>query len=184
MVGEAYRNPSRMPDGGPFYGGYPRGYLERVHSMFPDAKKILHAFSGGLTHVMAVDVAWPDREWFGPSTRHTVELVDCMGPEEGRHPTWQGDVTTMPEEWAGRFDLVLADPPYSKEDAKKYGVKMPSMRQVLREIRRVTRVGGNLVWLDTRWVQHRKDEWKTWGVVGVCRSTNHRARFASFFRRV
>ena len=43
MIGACYKNPN------PLYGAYPHGYLERVHSMFPDAREVLHAFSGGLT---------------------------------------------------------------------------------------------------------------------------------------
>lgn len=189
MIGNQYRNPSRMPDGSPFYGSYPHGYLERVHSMFPDAKHILHVFSGGLTQEMAIAAAWPEtakrianrqdpgHDW----ACKTMELVDLGG--EGRHPTWEGNVETLPTEWSERFDLVLADPPYSKEDAAIYGPRMYNRRKVMTELHRVTAEGGNLVWVDTTWPQHRKDMWKTWGTVGLVRSTNHRMRLVTFFER-
>ena len=185
MIGSCYKNPNKL------YGAYPHGYLERVHSMFPDASDILHVFSGGLTRDAAMRAAYPnimqakdeglelglDADVVG------MELVDSKGPEDGRYPTWQGDVTAMPEDWAERFDLVLADPPYSAEDCEVYGVKPTPVKKVLAELHRVTKVGGNLVWLDQKWPMHNKNCWKTWGTVGLVRSTNHRMRLVSFFQR-
>lgn len=175
-IGACYRNPNSL------YGAYPRGYLERVHSLFPEARSVLHAFSGGLTEEAAVDAwvsavpavadAWPP------------ELVDCMGPEDGRHPTWRGDILDLPESWAGRFDLIFADPPYTAADAERYGTPMVNRREVIAALRRVARPGGNLVWLDTVWPMHRKDEWKCWGQIGLVRSTNHRVRLVSIFEAV
>lgn len=43
MTGQDYQNKSGM------YGAFPRGYLESVLSLFPDADRILHLFSGSLT---------------------------------------------------------------------------------------------------------------------------------------
>ena len=48
-IGSAYSNPN------PLYGAYPRGYLKRVHAMFPDAQNALHVFYGGLTEKAAVE---------------------------------------------------------------------------------------------------------------------------------
>jgi hypothetical protein len=186
MIGACYKNPSRNPDGTPFYGAYPHGYLERVHAMFPDAKSILHVFSGGLTFDAAVAARFwqgPPSEEMGP-TGYRITLVDMHGPEQGRYPTWQGDVLAMPEAWQGRFDLILADPPYSKEDAAKYDCPPPQRGQVMRALRRVCKRGGNLVWLDQVWPMHRKVDWKTWGTVGLVRSTNHRVRMVSMFEAV
>lgn len=180
-IGAAYKNPN------PLYGAHPRGYLERVHCMFPEKRRVLHVFSGGMTAEHAAACAWPkvlQRKLAGDSSAGRelqMELVDLKGPEEGRHPTWQGDATAMPEEWAGRFDLILADPPYSAEDAKRYGVKMPTVSRVMRELHRVAAPGCDLVWLDQRWPMHSKTQWKCWGHVGLVRSTNHRMRLVSFF---
>jgi hypothetical protein len=182
-VGACYKNPNRL------YGAYPYGYLARVHSMFPDASKILHVFSGGLTVDNAIMAAAESEasahelplEATGP---HEVELVDLHGPEAGRHPTWQGDATAMPQEWAGRFDLILADPPYGDEDAAVYDTPMPQARLVMRELRRVAALGCNLVWLDQKWPMHKKTQWRTWGHIGLVRSTNHRMRLVSLFEAV
>ena len=109
-----------------------------------------------------------------------------MGPDQGRHPTWMGDILSFCERWqeTSRFDLVLADPPYSKEDAAVYGTSMPSIRHVIGALRRVCKPGGNLVWLDQKWPMHRKSDWKTWGHIGLVRSTNHRMRLVTMFEAV
>lgn len=170
-IGACYKNPN------PLYGAYPHGYLDRVHSMFPDARRILHVFSGGLTFSEAMQVGIADT-----GVPFMLELVDSQGPDEGRYPTWQGDVCAIPEEWTNRFDLILADPPYTKDDAAKYGTKMPVIRDVMRELHRVAAPGANLVWLDQKWPMHRKDQWKTWAHIGLVRSTNHRMRLVSMFQ--
>lgn len=179
-IGACYKNPNRL------YGAYPHGYLDRIHSMFPDAKQVLHVFSGGLTYDAAQEVR--DRHSLMRVTPRPpatdLELVDCKGPEDGRYPTWQGDVTAMPQEWWARFDLILADPPYGKEEAKNYGTPMPSIPKVMKELRRVARLGGTLVWLDTQWPMHSKKDWKTYGHIGLVRSTNHKMRLISMFEAV
>ncbi len=192
MIGACYKNPNDL------YGAYPHGYLARIHAMFPDAKNILHVFSGGLTLRSACEAAgWSSyvkaidaiEESTGKAPTYmvagklpaTMELVDSMGPEDGRFPTWQGDVTEMPAKWTGRFDLILADPPYSPEDCKKYGVKSTPTLRVMSHLWRVAKTGANLVWLDQKWPQHKKTLWKTWGTIGLVRSTNHRMRLVSCF---
>lgn len=178
MIGACYKNPN------PLYGAYPKGYLERVHAMFPEARRVLHAFSGGLTYENAK--AAHDQFGFHVTPRapaRDVELVDLKGPEDGRHPTWQGDLHDFCElpDRQGRFDLILADPPYSAGDAEKYGVPMVNRGRVMRSLRKVAARGANLVWLDQVWPMHRKDEWRTWGTIGLVRSTNHRVRMVSMF---
>lgn len=179
LIGACYKNPSRL------YGAYPHGYLERVHAMFPDARDILHVFSGGLSYSAACEAyarGFNDGSTGISTFPEAIELVDLKGPEDGRHPTWQGDVLHMPATWAGRFDLILADPPYSKEDAEKYGVPMVNRGQVMRRLHDYAKTGGHLVWLDQVWPMHRKSRWDCWGQVGLVRSTNHRVRLVSFFQ--
>lgn len=177
LIGNCYRATN------PIYGAYPPGYLVRVHSMFPDARKVLHVFSGGLTFDAAMKPLQEATRRYEVDSPE-LELVDAMGPAEGRSPTWQGDVCAMPAEWAGRFDLILADPPYSAADAVRYGYPMPQSRKVMRELRRVAQPGANLVWLATDWPMHRKDEWRTWAHIALVRSTNNRVRLVSMFEAV
>lgn len=182
--GACYKNPN------PLYGAYPHGYLDRVHSMFADASSILHVFSGGLTKEYA-DIAAARGECLangeGPleaAGPFDIELVDLHGPEKGRNPTWQGDLFDMPKEWHGKFDLILADPPYSVDDAAKYEVAMVNRGKVTRHLRDFAKKGGNLVWLDQVWPMHSKGLWKCWAQIGFVRSTNHRMRLVSMFEAV
>lgn len=182
MIGNNYRRTNDL------YGAYPPSYLKRVHSMFPEARRVLHLFSGGLTEQDAaafIEGVEVDHEGDMHADKDfDLDLVDSKGPDEGRYPTHQGDVTDLPEEWASKFDLVLADPPYSADDAKKYGVKMPNIPKVMREAARVTKPGGNLVWLSTSFPMYRSDQWKLWGTIQLLRSTNHRVRGVFIFETV
>lgn len=177
-IGAQYKNPNRL------HGAYPYGYLKRVHSMFPEAQNILHVFSGGLTLAEARKAAWPfDGDLFDIEHR-TMQLVDCKGPEEGRYPTLVCDVMSLPLDWVGRFDLILADPPYTTHDAEIYGTPMPNRAAVMKQLRKVCVRGGNLVWLDQMWPMHSSLHWKCWAHIGLVRSTNHRVRLVSMFTAV
>jgi len=149
--------------GSGYYGSYPRGYLPRVLSLFPDRVRTLHVFSGSLPPrpgEVRVDLL-PN-----PDARADVKA-------DARHLPF-GDRT---------FDLVLADPPYSSLDAERYGTTMPSRLAVVREIARVLEPGGYLVWLDLVRPMYRKSELEGVGLIGIVRSTNHRVRLATIFRR-
>jgi len=152
-IGNDYRNKTE------YHGAYPRSYLPRVMSMFPDMQNVLHAFSGSLPP--------------GPYTR-----VDLLQPAEVNC-----SVESLPDDWTGCYDLAMADPPYTKKDAEIYGTPMPVGRRCTLELARVLRPGGWLVWLDTKWPQFRKRLLEHRGFVGVVRSTNHVVRLASFFER-
>lgn len=146
----------------PLYGAYPPRYLTRVLALFPDARRILHAFAGCVAP--------------GPWLR--VDISHARRPA----PDLVADVTALPLA-DGIFDLVLADPPYSREDAARYGTSMVNRPKALRELARVTRPGGTLVWLDTQVPMFAKRDWHWWGAVTIIRSTNHRVREATFFER-
>lgn len=167
MVGNNFRSSSKL------YGAYPPGYLRRIQALFPEARSILHVFSGSLTPEVL------EKEW--PGVQHM--RVDAV---QERDPDILCDAEQLSAEIgaASHFDLVLADPPYSVEDAKRYGFKMPNRRKVLREIHKVIAPGGHLVWLDTVRPQYRKDEWHAWGLICLVRSTMHRVRLISMFQRV
>lgn len=170
LIGAAYANPN------PLYGAYPRGYLDRVLCMFPGVRSVLHAFSGGLTLQAAVDAMVTPGDY-------DIELVDLI-TGHGRAPTHVGDICDLPPSWGERFDLILADPPYSITDAEKYGTPMINRAAVLRSLRLVAKTGGHLVWLDTVWPMHSAEEWRACGHIALVRSTNHRVRLVSFFEAV
>src|SRR5690606_25593272 len=120
----------------------------------------LHAFSGSLPA--------------GPYIR-------CDSRQEAELPCSVNDVPDLIT--SPVFDLVLADPPYSDEHAKRYGTPMVDRLRATRSLARVTRRGGFLAWLDERWPMHRKTEWITVGRIFLETSTNRRVRKVSIFER-
>lgn len=151
--------------GSGYYGAYPPDYLRRVRALFPDlvAGRVLHLFSGSLK---------PDSDIRGIR----IDINSALRPDVC------GDAMRLPFR-DGVFDLVLADTPYGPEHAKRYGVQMPNRLVVMREAARVTRIGGFLVWLDTKLPMFRKHEWHWCGGPMVIRSTNHDYRGAAIFER-
>ena len=177
VLGNDYRNKS------PLYGAFPPGLLKRAFALFPDATSVLHLFSGSLTdeHVREAWQAAHPKTLFLP---RQVRFDNARMPEAAAaDPDVVGDaadVGSLPH----RFDLAIVDPPYEKADAKRYGVKLPNKKLIVAELAKVVRPGGHLVWLDTKLPMFRKLEWEWVGAFGIVRSTNHRVRLLSIFRRV
>ena len=82
-----------------------------------------------------------------------------------------------------QFDLVLADPPYSVEDAEHYQTTMIKRNKVMRALQRLPS-GAHVVWLDQVLPMYRKDEFALEGVIGMVKSTNHRFRVVTIFRKL
>lgn len=147
-----------------YYGAYPHGYLPRINAMFPDRKKIAHVCSGSL----------PAGDYTRIDCNSALSPEICCRAEElTQH---------IPE---NSFDLVLIDPPYSKEDAEHYGTVMLNRRKVLEEIHKVLIPGGWVVWLDQVLPMFAKDKWDWSMAIGMVKSTNHRVRgIFGFCKRV
>jgi hypothetical protein len=144
-------------------------------SMFPDAERVLHLFSGSLTKAQLDDLHGPD----------VVHRRFDINPE--MEPDIVGNAEELSQSFPdtrGAFDLILADPPYSQEDAMRYGTIMVKRNKVFAEAAKVLAPGGHMIWLDQVLPMFRKIEMHLWGVIGVVRSTNHRFRVASIFERV
>jgi hypothetical protein len=147
-----------------YYGGYPAGYLRRIAALFPDRRRVLHVFSG------KVDLsAMPG------------DTVDC---NPAVNPTWLADAHNLSDVPLGRYDLVLADPPYSVEDAERYQTTMVQRNVVMRSLAAGMSAGARIVWLDQVLPMYRKDEWVIEAVIGMVKSTNHRFRVTTIFRRL
>jgi hypothetical protein len=147
-----------------YYGGYPAGYLRRIGALFPDRKHVLHVFSG------KVDVSALPGD--------TVDSNPTMAP------TWVADAHDLSGVPLARYDLVLADPPYSIEDAERYQTTMVKRNVVMRSLARGMTEGARIVWLDQVLPMYRKDEWAVEAVIGMVKSTNHRFRVVTIFRRL
>lgn len=144
----------------PIGGAYPASYLERIMTMFCDRKNVLHLFSGSL----------PPGDYL---------RFDMLQPAEVN-----GDAHNLSSYFKRKkFDLVLADPPYSGEDAERYGTPMVNRNKVVKECAKILHPGGYLVWLDCVLPMYRKDEFKYVGTIGLIRSTNHRFRIVSIFKK-
>lgn len=146
-----------------YYGGYPPTYLKRVRALFPDKKRALHLFSGRV-----------DTDAFPGDT------VDCNPKMKPTYCVDANDLWTVP---LRRYDLILADPPYSVEDALRYGTPMINRNAVIRSLASDCRSGTHVVWLDQVLPMYRKADWVLEGVIGMVKSTNHRFRVVTIFKR-
>ena len=117
MGGQDYQNAS------PMYGAYPKGFLQGALSLFPDAKRILHLFSGSLTadQVRNARTGPEPVQLRFDNGRHPAAAAakpDIIGDAEQLSMLWarySGGVRDVP-----LFDLILADPPYRLPDQRRY----------------------------------------------------------------
>jgi hypothetical protein len=147
-----------------YYGGYPQGYLKRVRALFTDKRRVLHLFSG------MVDV-----------TQLPGDTVDIR-PET--KPTFLCNAHTLEGVPVEDYDLILADPPYSEEDADHYGTPLVDRNKVVRVLAERMSPGAHLAWLDQAQPMYRKDALKPEAAIGIVRSTMHRYRCLLVWRRL
>jgi len=147
-----------------YYGGYPHGYLARVKALFPDKQRVLHLFSGH------VDLATFPGD--------TVDLNASL------QPTYVDDAQTLANVPVEQYDLVLADPPYSVEDAEHYQTTMVDRNRVMRVLGARLPVGAHVAWLDQVLPMYRKSALETVGYIGIVKSTNHRFRVLTLFEKL
>jgi len=158
MIGNYYKNATD------YHGAYPHSYLDRMFALFPEKQRVLHAFAG-----KTQKGRWPEEI--------TVDINDAVGPDV------MGDVEHLSELSLGQFDLILADPPYSGEDAEKYGVPMVNRNAAVKELAKALKPGGHLVWLDQMFPMYSNRVLKLVGTIGIIRSTNNRVRMAFVWKR-
>lgn len=144
-----------------YYGGYPAGYLHRIRALFPDKRNVLHLFSGRV-----------DRSIIPGAT------VDV---NRSLHPDFVDDAQTLRRVPLHQFDLVLADPPYSVEDANRYQTTMISRNKVMKALGKKLNPGCHVVWLDQVLPMFLKRQFSIEAVIGMVKSTNHRFRVVTVF---
>ncbi len=147
-----------------YYGGYPAGYLRRVAALFPDRQRVLHLFSG------KVDT--------------TVLPGDTIDSNAALNPTYIADAHDLSGLPLASYDLVLCDPPYSVEDAEHYQTTMVQRNVVMRSLGNALAPDTYVVWLDQVLPMYRKDQWALEAVIGMVKSTNHRFRVVTVFRKL
>lgn len=158
IMGNNYRVKSK------YYGGYPAGYLRRIKALFPDKQKVLHLFSG---HVDTVTLPGD-----------TVDIHPHL------NPTFVDDAHTLTKVPVEHYDLTCGDPPYSVEDCNHYKCTMVKRNVVLKSLGARLPSGAHVCWLDQVLPMYRKDQFAIDGVIGVVKSTNHRFRVVTIFRKL
>ena len=147
-----------------YHGAYPGDYLRRIAALFPDHRRVLHLFSG-MTDLKRMP-------------------GDTLDIRSELNPTYCVNAETMPGVPLERYDLVLADPPYTREDAAKYGdTPMVVPGRVMTALERLVS-GAYVVWLDEREPTVSKAAFVHEGLIGLSTSAGHRCRQISIFRRV
>lgn len=146
------------------HNSYPAGYLKRIKALFPDKLNVLHLFSGKVDTVI-----FPGK---------TVDINPANNPD------YVDDAQSLLNVPLATFDLVLADPPYSVEDCDHYQTTMIKRNKVMKALGRGLVSGTYVVWLDQVLPMYRKDEFSLEAVIGMCKSTNHRFRMITIFRKL
>jgi hypothetical protein len=146
-----------------YHGAYPNKYLERVLSLFPNYENVLHLFSGGL------------------KTDEPTHWTFDINPET--NPNRVGSANRLSEYFPQvKFDLILADPPYDKANAKIYGYPMPNIPKVFREMRKVVNKDALVVWLCTRKPMYSNEDWEWMGTIALDCGTNRLFRGVFLFQ--
>jgi len=149
-----------------FYGAYHQEYLTRITSLFPDAGRVLHLFSGSLP----------------PSANYTRVGIDPTG--KGTTADIIGNAEALSSFLPFRPDVIYADPPYTKQEAEdEYQVSLINGPRVVSECARVLQPGGYLVWLDQRLPVFSNNEVNLVGVISYIRSTGNRFRCVCIFKK-
>lgn len=146
-----------------FHGGYPPTYLRRIKALFPDKKNALHLFSGRVDTVVFPGVTVDNNAETGPDIVDDAHRLENVPVED--------------------FDLVLADPPYSVEDCDHYQCTMVRRNVVMRVLGSRLPAGAHVVWLDQVLPIYRKVDFHVEGYIGMVKSTNHRFRVVTIFRK-
>lgn len=151
--------------GSGYYGSYPPGYIKRVYSMYPNSERILHLFSGSLV---------------GENIKHSIAEVKTLDMNAHLNPDYVANAENFDY---GKFDVIFADPPYSKQDAENYGYCLCNKKKVLKQCHKALKSGGHLLWMDQSIPMYSKKNWKWVGVISMYRSTNHRIRGVMIFEK-
>lgn len=139
------------------YGSYPHGYLQRINALFPDItnENTLHLFGGSLD-------------------KNKYNVVEINDGNDVNDLSFLGDL---------KFQLIIADPPYSIEDCDRYGCCMINRNKVLKEASKYLVKGGFIVWLDQVLPMYKKVDIKPVAYIGMVKSTNHRFRVITIFQK-
>lgn len=162
-----------------FYGSYPAGSLERMRTLMGvgPADPILHVCSGKVR-----DYPGPHGGIYYPGLGENDRTLDINPKLE---PDYLQDARAAwplppPElECGGLWPAILADPPYTEDDADHYEFagreKLPTPNELVKRAMEVLHVGGRFGILHYAWPKVPKNA-KTLAVVAVTTGENNRMR--------
>lgn len=116
-------------------------------------------------------------KYYGGFPGDTVDLNADLAPD------YVDDAQTLERVPLERYDLVMADPPYSVEDCEHYGTPMINRNKVVAALGARLTTGCHVVWLDQALPMYLKDQFAWEGAIGMWKSTNHRFRGITIFKR-
>ena len=147
------------------YGEYPATFFRRVIAMFPSVKeeKFLHLFSGTMGEDFGLTVDGSDK--FNPDVIHILTKDNPLPFKDNI------------------FDVVLADPPYSSEDAKQYGLPYPGPETILKESIRVLKPGGYFLFLHIMYPSYKRKSVSLVGLIAVITGFKSITRLLSIFKK-
>jgi hypothetical protein len=148
-----------------YHGAYPGDYLKRMRCLFWDKQSVLHMFSGKADLSIFPGATLDIRADLNPD--YCVDVRKSVG--------------VVPYH---TFDLILADPPYTEEDAGHYGTSLVPRQTVLKTITQHVLPGTHLAWLDQMKPTYSNKEWELEAIIGLDLSTNRRIRGVWIFRRL
>jgi hypothetical protein len=149
-----------------FHGAYPIHLLKRYAALFYDRGRVLHVCAGALR---------PDNPWLPGDTLDINPALD---------PTFCCDAEVCAGVDLSVYTHVFVDPPYTHEDAAKYGTRLPIAKRVLRTLAAGLPPGALIVWLDENTPQPGKTLPLRWiGFWGVSTSGGHRGRDVFLYER-
>lgn len=136
------RSKTKGYDGRGYYGGYPAGFLERAR-MFMGVgydDRVLHVCGGCVRN-------YPYPRYAIGNNDLTVDMDPAVNPDfccDVREP--------LPE--AGTWDAIIADPPYTVQDAEHYSVGsevLPSASKLVANCLAAVKPGGRVGILHYVW---------------------------------
>jgi len=148
------------------YGEYPATFFRRVKAMFPliEEDKFLHLFSGSMGDNYGLTLDGSDR--FNPNVVHILTKDNLLPFEDNA------------------FEVVLADPPYSKKDAEEYDLPYPTSELILKEAMRVLSSEGYFLLLHTMYPAYRRKEVKLVGLIAIITGFKSITRLLSIFKKI
>ena len=153
----------------PFYGAYPAGFLHRARALLgvSSIDPVLHVCAGRVRDYPYAGV--------GPNDR-TCDINPALTPD---YVLDANLLLPKRPEFVGEWAAILADPPYTLEDAAKYGdYPLPSANTILTRAFEVVRPGGRVGLLHYVWPQPpRGRDIREVAVIAVGTGRNNRARW-------